>query len=105
MPKRALPAIAVAPVDTLVPPPPPSPLVQKLRQDYRWAAISEFCFTFSDAFGSLNLDIEVSLCRLITPPCPVLFVDGRIFVAALGREALDRGIRLGFGAKLTCSDS
>lgn len=61
MPRRAPPPVAVAPVNTLLPPPPPSPLVQKLRQDYRWASISQFCWTFSDAFGLVDWDIDVSL--------------------------------------------
>ncbi|AAW42093.1 hypothetical protein CNBC6970 [Cryptococcus deneoformans B-3501A] len=59
MPRKALPPVAVAPVDALRPPPPPSPIVQTLRKDWRWAAISQFIATFSDAFGLLDWDIEV----------------------------------------------
>ncbi|WVQ71316.1 hypothetical protein IAR50_000844 [Cryptococcus sp. DSM 104548] len=58
MPRKAPPAIAVAPVDTLIPPPPPSPIIQSLRKNWRWAAISQFIYTFSDAFGLLDWDIE-----------------------------------------------
>ncbi|ODO12102.1 hypothetical protein I350_00888 [Cryptococcus amylolentus CBS 6273] len=58
MPRRAPPAIAVAPVNTLLPPPLPSPIIQSLRKDWRWAAISQFVYTFSDAFGLLDWEIE-----------------------------------------------
>lgn len=59
MPKKALPAIAVAPIDVLTAPSPPSPLIQKLRTDWRWAAISQFVWMFSDAFGLVDWDIQV----------------------------------------------
>ncbi|WVQ96981.1 hypothetical protein IAU59_004090 [Kwoniella sp. CBS 9459] len=49
---------AVAPVEQLIAPPPPSPIVQTLRKDWRWAAISQFIWTFSDAFGLVDWDIE-----------------------------------------------
>ncbi|WOO85751.1 Reticulocyte-binding protein 2 a [Vanrija pseudolonga] len=45
-------------VVTSLPPPPPSPLVTKLRQDWRWAGISQFMWTFADAFGIVDWDIE-----------------------------------------------
>lgn len=56
MPRKVLPPTVVAPG----PAPPPSPLVQKLRQDWRWAGISQFIWTFADAFGLVEWDIEVS---------------------------------------------
>lgn len=60
-PRRSLPvAAAIAPVETLTAPPPLSPLIQRLRTDWRWAGISQFVWTFSDAFGLLDWDIEVS---------------------------------------------
>lgn len=58
MPKKAQPKEATAPLATLVQPPSPSPLIQKLRQDWRWAGISQFLWTFSDAFGLVDWDIE-----------------------------------------------
>ncbi|WVF70980.1 hypothetical protein IAT40_005776 [Kwoniella sp. CBS 6097] len=60
MPRKApiLIPTAVAPVEQLIPPPPPSPIVQTLRKDWRWAAISQFIWTFSDAFGLVDWDIE-----------------------------------------------
>jgi hypothetical protein len=54
---------AIAELPPAVQPPPPSPIVSRLRQDYRWAAISQFLWTFGEAFGLLGWDIEVSLCR------------------------------------------
>ncbi|RSH88163.1 uncharacterized protein EHS24_000691 [Apiotrichum porosum] len=54
MPRKVLPPTVVAPG----PAPPPSPLVQKLRQDWRWAGISQFIWTFADAFGLVEWDIE-----------------------------------------------
>ncbi|EIW72895.1 hypothetical protein TREMEDRAFT_59057 [Tremella mesenterica DSM 1558] len=59
MPRKAPPKEAVAPIDQLTPPSPPSPIVHKLRQDWRWAGISQFLWTFSDAFGLLDWDIEI----------------------------------------------
>lgn len=44
------------------PPPPPSQAVAQLRRDYRWAAISQFLFTFGEAFGLIDWDIEVRRC-------------------------------------------
>ncbi|WVR05567.1 hypothetical protein IAU60_002586 [Kwoniella sp. DSM 27419] len=58
MPRRNPVPIAVAPIQNLVPPPAPSPIVQALRKDWRWAAISQFVWTFSDAFGLIDWDIE-----------------------------------------------
>ncbi|WWC68318.1 uncharacterized protein I206_102243 [Kwoniella pini CBS 10737] len=58
MPRKLPPPQAVAPVATLLPPPPPSPIIQTLRKDWRWAAISQFIWTFSDAFGLVDWDIE-----------------------------------------------
>ncbi|WWC60648.1 uncharacterized protein I303_103222 [Kwoniella dejecticola CBS 10117] len=58
MPRKLPPPQAVAPVATLLPPPPPSPIIQTLRKDWRWAAISQFMWTFSDAFGLVDWDIE-----------------------------------------------
>ncbi|KAL1405212.1 hypothetical protein Q8F55_008837 [Vanrija albida] len=46
------------PVVASLPPPPTSPLVTKLRQDWRWAGISQFIWTFADAFGIVDWDIE-----------------------------------------------
>ncbi len=42
-----------------LPPAPPSEAVAQLRRDYRWAAISQFLFTFGEAFGLVDWDIEV----------------------------------------------
>ncbi|WVQ85710.1 hypothetical protein IAT38_007876 [Cryptococcus sp. DSM 104549] len=58
MPRKLPPPKAVASVDTLLPPPPPSPIILALRKDWRWAAISQFVWTFSDAFGLVDWDIE-----------------------------------------------
>ncbi|WWD18222.1 hypothetical protein CI109_102672 [Kwoniella shandongensis] len=58
MPRKLPPPAAVAPIEALHPPPPPSPIVQVLRKDWRWAAISQFMWTFSDAFGLVDWDIE-----------------------------------------------
>lgn len=55
MPRRVLPPALSAPS----PPLPPSPLVQALRRDWRWAGISQFVYCFSDAFGLVDWDIEV----------------------------------------------
>jgi hypothetical protein len=43
-----------------IPPAPVSPLVAQLRQDFRWASISQFMFTFGHAVGvdSNEWDIE-----------------------------------------------
>lgn len=57
MPRRNPPEV-ITDVATLAPPPLPSPIVQKLRQDWRWAGISQFLWTFSDAFGLIDWDIE-----------------------------------------------
>ncbi|CAK9783526.1 hypothetical protein CC85DRAFT_194526 [Cutaneotrichosporon oleaginosum] len=54
MPRRGVQPAVAAPL----PPPPPSPNVQRLRQDWRWAGISQFVWTFSDAFGLVDWDIE-----------------------------------------------
>ena len=58
MPRRVFQGPLAAAPDPSLPPPPPSPLILKLRQDWRWAAISQFLWTFSDAFGLLDWDIE-----------------------------------------------
>ncbi|KAI9634429.1 uncharacterized protein MKK02DRAFT_7781, partial [Dioszegia hungarica] len=58
MPPRKFTAALAGPLATPLPPPPPSPLVQRLRTDWRWAGISQFIWTFSDAFGLLDWDIE-----------------------------------------------
>ncbi|WVQ65253.1 uncharacterized protein L199_003426 [Kwoniella botswanensis] len=58
MPRKLPPPSAVAPIETLLPPLPPSPIIQTLRKDWRWAAISQFIWTFSDAFGLVDWDIE-----------------------------------------------
>ena len=58
MPRKNPPEVAVVDVTKLLPPPPPSPIVQTLRKDWRWAGISQFLFTFSDAFGLVDWDIE-----------------------------------------------
>ncbi|WVW80486.1 hypothetical protein I302_102469 [Kwoniella bestiolae CBS 10118] len=58
MPRKLPPPAAVAPIETLLPPLPPSPIIQTLRKDWRWAAISQFIWTFSDAFGLVDWDIE-----------------------------------------------
>lgn len=55
MPRKVVPSTVEGPV----PPPPPSPVVQRLRQDWRWAGISQFINTFSDAFGLSDWEIEV----------------------------------------------
>lgn len=60
MPPRKFTAALAGPLATPIPPTPPSPLVQRLRTDWRWAGISQFIWTFSDAFGLLDWDIEVS---------------------------------------------
>ncbi|EJT48270.1 hypothetical protein A1Q2_06428 [Trichosporon asahii var. asahii CBS 8904] len=54
MPRKVVPSTVEGPV----PPPPPSPVVQRLRQDWRWAGISQFINTFSDAFGLSDWEIE-----------------------------------------------
>lgn len=61
--------MAVAPVAVLAPPT-VSPLVQKLRTDWRWAGISQFLWTFSDAFGLVDWDIEVSHAHLCVHALP-----------------------------------
>jgi hypothetical protein len=86
MPRRALPPTAVAAIDTLLPPPPPSPLIQKLRQDYRWASISQFCWTFSDAFGLVDWDIDVSFL----PHFPAVH-NSSAMSSTSSRLACDRG--------------
>ncbi|ORX35450.1 hypothetical protein BD324DRAFT_652578 [Kockovaella imperatae] len=58
MPRRVVPPEEAAVLNPTAPPPPPSPIVQKLRTDWRWAAISQFLWTFSDAFGLVDWDIE-----------------------------------------------
>ncbi|WRT66001.1 uncharacterized protein IL334_002952 [Kwoniella shivajii] len=58
MPRKNPIPLAVAPVEALLPPVPPSPIIQTLRKDWRWAAISQFVWTFSDAFGLVDWDIE-----------------------------------------------
>jgi hypothetical protein len=58
MPRKNPPEAAVIDIDKLLPPPPPSPIVQALRKDWRWAGISQFLFTFSDAFGLVDWDID-----------------------------------------------
>ncbi|KAK4683745.1 hypothetical protein P7C73_g6483, partial [Tremellales sp. Uapishka_1] len=58
MPRKLPPPIAVAPITSLAAPLPPSPLIQRLRKDWRWAAISQFLYMFSDAFGLVDWDIE-----------------------------------------------
>ncbi|KAK8865602.1 hypothetical protein IAR55_000746 [Kwoniella newhampshirensis] len=58
MPRKLPPPAAVAPIEALSPPSPPSPIIQTLRKDWRWAAISQFMWTFSDAFGLVDWDIE-----------------------------------------------
>lgn len=65
MPRKVVPSAVTAPV----PPPPPSPIIQRLRQDWRWAGVSQFIHTFSDAFGLSDWGIEVScpLCRSAMP--------------------------------------
>lgn len=68
MPKRAVPAAVVAPITALQPPPPSSPLIQRLRTDWRWAGISQFLWMFSDAFGFVDWDIEVGLPFLTSLP-------------------------------------
>ncbi len=73
MPKRAIPAAAVAPITALRPPPPPSLLIQRLRTDWRWAAISQFLWMFSDAFGFVDWDIEVG-CPPFLPSLSSLLV-------------------------------
>ncbi|WVO13042.1 hypothetical protein L204_100651 [Cryptococcus depauperatus] len=53
MPRAVLPlAETQASVDA------PSPIVQALRRDWRWAAVSQFILTFSDAFGLWDWDIQ-----------------------------------------------
>ncbi|BEI82391.1 hypothetical protein CcaverHIS002_0302590 [Cutaneotrichosporon cavernicola] len=54
MPRRGVPPVVAAPLA----PAPPSPIVQRLRQDWRWAGISQFVWTFSDGFGLIDWDIE-----------------------------------------------
>ncbi|WWC88197.1 uncharacterized protein L201_003102 [Kwoniella dendrophila CBS 6074] len=58
MPRKLPLPLAVAPIDQLLPPLPPSPIIQLLRKDWRWASISQFIWTFSDAFGLVDWDIE-----------------------------------------------
>lgn len=43
------------------PPPPVSPLVTRLRQDWRWANISQFCTLWLQTLGGPEWDPEVSL--------------------------------------------
>lgn len=59
MPRSSALPEAVTPVTDLVAPPAPSPIIAKLRTDWRWAAISQFIWTFSDAFNLPDWDIEV----------------------------------------------
>ncbi|ORY23948.1 hypothetical protein BCR39DRAFT_548463 [Naematelia encephala] len=58
MPRKVPPPAAVAPIATLSAPPPISPLIQRLRTDWRWAGISQFIWMFSDAFGLVEWDID-----------------------------------------------
>ena len=60
MPRRFYLPEPVAAANPSTAPPQLSPIVQKLRTDWRWAAISQFLWTFSDAFGFVDWDIEVS---------------------------------------------
>jgi hypothetical protein len=38
---------------------PPSEIVASLRRDYRWAAISQFLWTFGEGVGLIDWDIEM----------------------------------------------
>ncbi|GMK58207.1 hypothetical protein CspeluHIS016_0502390 [Cutaneotrichosporon spelunceum] len=54
MPRRGVPPAVASPLAPAL----PSPIVQRLRQDWRWAGISQFVWTFSEAFGLVDWDIE-----------------------------------------------
>ncbi|KAL7423616.1 hypothetical protein Q5752_001197 [Cryptotrichosporon argae] len=59
MPRKSAASAITAPSGGApVAPAPPSPLVAALRRDWRWAAISQFTFTFADAFGRVDWDVE-----------------------------------------------
>ena len=58
----------VPPVGPAIPPQPVSPLVSRLRQDWRFAAVSAFCSSFLPRLTGLDFDVDVSTrplsCRL-----------------------------------------
>ena len=69
----------------LPPAAPPSPIVVRLRQMWKFAALSQFLFTFDEAFGMKGFETEVSDTRLLSA---VRITDQESFATRPSRTTL-----------------